>query len=303
MISLDHPKLSSYIHLHNVDQTTLNNSTTRIIVLGSNSFQNNMYDEWFTFQLMPYGDGNTEDGCHPSEAQALDDYLRNKTTAAEAARAITHQITLEDDPYDNLHRLWGLLMDALLQLPAEHIEPLLALLKAIQELPEPDFSALAWANRPHKKLWEGLPGWGHMWCDMNQASAWRDAAAAAKGAERDTLRCEHVRKREIEARMVANGIGGFTIDEGYEAVSDALESSNAVLDFEVPAAEKWFDFCSQQFFRGAEVGEESWGLKRYNRLGPGDPLRDLWGEPLNGMMNQDRLNLWSERLRQLRQSA
>ncbi|KAF6832196.1 hypothetical protein CPLU01_06295 [Colletotrichum plurivorum] len=258
-----------------------------------------MSDEWFTSKLFPYGNGNTEDGCHASEAQALKDYLRKKTTAAEAARAITLQMTLEDEPEESLHRLWGLLQDALVELPAEHIEPMIELLKAIEELPEPDFSGIDEIKLPSKKLWKELPGFVNLWCDCFQSSVWRDEAAAAKGAERDALRLEHVRKAEIEARMAAAGIADIPIDWGYEVVGEALESSNALLDFEVPAAEKWFDFCGQHLFRGAEVGLESWGLKAHITSYRNAALRDLWEARSNGKMNMNRWSLWETRLREL----
>lgn len=136
-----------------------------------------MSDDWFSEKLAPYGD--FEDGCHPEEAQAMKNYLRHGTTATEAARAITHPIVTAENPREDLVRLWDLLMDALLELPAEHTESLLELLKAIENLPEPDFTAVDKTKRLYEdeKLWRGPQGFGHLWSDLHQAACWREEAA------------------------------------------------------------------------------------------------------------------------------
>ncbi|KAK2012075.1 hypothetical protein LZ32DRAFT_605954 [Colletotrichum eremochloae] len=257
-----------------------------------------MSDDWFSSKLAP--DGAVEDGCHPQEAQAMKDFLYQKTTAAEAARAITHPVVTADNPREDLARLWGFLMDSLVELPAEHIEPLLELLKAIENLAEPDFTGVDESNRTSEKLWKGLPGFGHLWADSYQSGSWRKAAAAANGPERDALRDTHVRKAEIEARLVTAGIGSIPIDWGYEAVADALESSNALLDFEIPAAAKWFIFCGRRFRQGAEDNEESWALKSHVTTSSRTPSRDLWKASSNQAMSLDRWSSWEGRLRELR---
>ena len=48
-----------------------------------------MSDAWFASKIAPDGDTNhNEGGCSPSEAHALQSYLRQETTPAVAARAI-----------------------------------------------------------------------------------------------------------------------------------------------------------------------------------------------------------------------
>jgi hypothetical protein len=49
-----------------------------------------MSDAWFNEKIAP--DGDTEDGCHPDEAQALKYYYHNWTTTTEASQAITRTI-------------------------------------------------------------------------------------------------------------------------------------------------------------------------------------------------------------------
>jgi len=256
-----------------------------------------MSDDWFSSKLAP--DGDVEDGCHPQEAQAMKDYLHQKTTAVEAARAITCPVATADNPREDLARLWGFLMDSLLELPAEHIESVLELLKAIENVEEPDFTAVDESKRTSEKLWRGLPGFGHLWADTYQSGSWRRAAAAAAGPERDALRDTHVRKAEVEARLVAAGVGGIPIDWGYEVVADALESSNALLDFEVPAAAKWLVFCGERFRQGAKDGEESWALKSHLTASSTAPSRDLWKASSNQALSLDRWSSWEGRLREL----
>ena len=258
-----------------------------------------MSDDWFSYQLAP--DGDVEDGCHPEEAQAMKDYLRQRTTAIEAAQAITHPIATADNPSDDLSRLWALLMNSFLELPAEHTESLLELLKTIESLPEPDFTAVDKLNRPYEKLWKGLCGFGHHWYDSYRAGCWRNDVAATKSPERDALRDTHVRKAEIEAQFVMADIGNFPIDWGYEAVADALESSDAVLDFEVPAAARWLVTCSQRFRQGAENGEKLEGQPLRPRIKPSskDPSGDLWKVSSDRAMSLGRWSWWEGRLREL----
>ncbi|KAF2125599.1 hypothetical protein P153DRAFT_370238 [Dothidotthia symphoricarpi CBS 119687] len=248
------------------------------------------YDDWFSYRLAP--DGDIEDGCHPDEAQAMKDYLRQKTTVTEAAQAITYPVTREDDPTDNLHRLWGFLEDSLVELPSKHIDPLILLLQAIEALPKPDFAG-------NHDVWEGLGNFGHMWSDGYMNGGWRTKAREGNGPEYDISRERHVRKAEIEARIVQAGIGKIPIDWGYEVVADALESSNAVFDFEIPAAANWLVICGQIFRQGAEKREESYGLKPFTMIGPHDPSRDLRKAPLDRIMTLERWSDWEHRLKEL----
>ncbi|KAG8169872.1 hypothetical protein KVR01_000617 [Diaporthe batatas] len=256
-----------------------------------------MSDDWFSFKLAP--DGDVEDGCHPEEAQAMKEYLRQNTTAAEAARAITHPIVTADNPRHDLARLWAFLMDSLVELPAEHTGSLLELLKAIENLPEPDFTPIDESKRPSEKLWKGLPGFGHLWSDSYQSGSWRNEAAAATGPARDALRDAHVRKAEVEARLVTAGLAGIPIDWGYQVVADALESSNALLDFEVPAATTWLVICGERFRQAAENGEESWAFKPHATKSSMIPSRDLWKESSHQAMSLRRWSAWEGRLREL----
>lgn len=216
-----------------------------------------MSDAWFNEKLAP--DGDPEDGCHPTEAQALKDYLHQKTSAKEAAQAITRPIVESKDPGDNLYRHWGLLTDALVELPATHTLALIQLLDGIQNLPEPDMTARRTEQMPWGGfLWRGLPDFGHMWANIHKPDDWRDALAASDPATRADLRAEYIKKADIEARLTVADVGGFPLDWGYECMADALECRRAVLDFEVPAAARWIASAGRRLYAGAVGGEESW---------------------------------------------
>jgi hypothetical protein len=99
----------------------------------------------------------------------------------------------------------------------------------------------------------------------------------------------------VEARLVRAGLGGLTLGCGYEAVADALERSDAVPAFEVPAAAAWVVLCAGLFKRGAESGERSWGLRAKRE-------RDLWrGE--GEEMSLERWAFWGGRLRALQEDG
>jgi len=259
--------------------------------------QDVMADDWFAYKLAP--DGDVEDGCHPDEAQALKDYLRRKTTAPDAARAITRPLVTCDDPREDLVRLWALLMDAFVELPSEHMERLIALVAAIEALPEPDFRAVDADKQPQEKLWKGLAGFGHLWADSYQSGSWRAFASNLVGEERKAYGDEHIQKAQAEARLIAAGLAGIEIDWAYEAVADALESSNALLDMEIPAAAQWLQHCGQRLRQGAAKGEKSWALEPRISNASCTPSRDLWEARSDGVMNGKRWETWQERLRTL----
>lgn len=213
-----------------------------------------MCDAWFAEKLAP--DGDVEDGCHPQEAQAMKKYLRQEMTAQEAASAITQPVVNAEDPSEDLRRLWGFLIDALIELPCTDL--LIKLLQAIEDLPEPDMTAVAESKLPtHGKLWRGLPGFGHQYADLCQSGDWRGLFIKADAAERKRLQSYHIKKAGIEARLVVAGLAGIPIDWGYETVADALERSDALLDCEIPAAAEWLNIAGQRFRAGAAEGEQS----------------------------------------------
>ncbi|KAI0178590.1 hypothetical protein GGR52DRAFT_263060 [Hypoxylon sp. FL1284] len=246
-----------------------------------------MSAKWFFNKLAP--DGYTEDGCHPDEAEALKKYLGQEMVAEEAAQAMSQPIANASNPGEDLPRLWDLLIDALIELPPKEIEPLITLVKAIEDLPELDMAGIEESKRPaHDKLWRGLPGFGHLYADIHQSTDWQVKALNADGTERSRLREYHVRKAEIEARLTVAELASIPIDWGYETVADALESSDALLDFQVPAAAQWLEIAGARFREGAAEGEESWALDRRRDLREGGKT-----------MTAQRYSYWRKRLEEV----
>jgi hypothetical protein len=214
-------------------------------------------NEWFASKPDP--NGNVDDECLPEQADALKAYLHGSKPASEVAQALTRAIAMSSSPKGEIPRLHCFLMDALMELPSKHIHSLLHLIEAIEDIPEPDFSALEPTKRPSKKVWKGLPGFATLWSDANYRSgSWKMDAEAATGEERNALRNKHVRSANIESQLVRRGLAGVPIGWGYEVVDDALSGGEALLDFEVPAAAEWLLICGGCFMKGAQEGEESY---------------------------------------------
>ncbi|KAL1983252.1 hypothetical protein VTN96DRAFT_350 [Rasamsonia emersonii] len=250
---------------------------------------------WFKEKLAP--DGCVEDGCHPDEAQALQEYIEGKTTAEQAAYTITRPVATSAEPGDNLHRLWGLLTDALVEWPsAEETSALIQLMAAIEHLPEEShLTDRARASLHHGPPWNGLPGFGHQWSDEHKRGDWRRTISEQQQittSERAALRAKVVKIASIEAQMVAAGVGGIPLDWGYECISEALERSDAVLDFEIPMAAEWFKVAGRLIYEGAVHGERSWALEKRQDLWKGQKEMSLvrwefWEGRLQGLAEQN----------------
>ncbi|KAL9593350.1 MAG: hypothetical protein Q9219_007592 [cf. Caloplaca sp. 3 TL-2023] len=232
-----------------------------------------MSEAWFREQIAP--NGVIEDGCHPDEARTLQSYLNNQIDPRDAAHAIIQPILSSNDPGANLHRLWNLLQDALVELSAAYVLPLINLLKAIQDLPDPDLTtesnSTATTLPKSSFTWKGLPQFGHLWADVHKQDDWRNNLSATLSSyhdlgdrlkNRQELRAAHAKKANIEARLAVANVGSIPLDWGYDAIADALELDVAVLDFEIPAAKHWIEVAGKELYQGAKDGRESWALNR-----------------------------------------
>lgn len=246
-----------------------------------------MSDEWFKSKIAPAD--APEDGCHPDEAKALQDYYHKQVSAEEAAQALTRPIESLENSYDNLYRLWGLLIDALMELPEREISNLVQLLDAIQRLPNPNLTEKQTGSAASEgSFWRELPRFGHMWADEHKQDHWRDTLSIKDPAKRAEQRAQHIRKARVEARLTVANIGGIPLDWGYDCIADALERRNAVLDFEMPAAAEWIAVAGNRLYAGAVDGRESWALER---------RRDFQKE--DAKMSTERWSLWMKRMGEL----
>ncbi|KAI1374221.1 hypothetical protein F4677DRAFT_461534 [Hypoxylon crocopeplum] len=237
-------------------------------------------------------DSNVEDGFYQDKAEAVKMYLREEITVDEAARAVTTPIEYSDNPEQDLERLWDFLVDSLMGLSSNYTNPLIELLRAIDGLPELEITAVKENKLPFDgKLWRGLPGFADCYAKARE-SDWYELAIKADSLERSRLRDNHVKKAAIEAVLVVLGIGGIPIDWGYETVADALEYSNALLDFQVPAAAEWLKIAGRRFREGAAKEEHSWAFNRQ---------RDLLDA--GNLMTLDRYLFWRKRLDDIRSQS
>lgn len=253
-----------------------------------------MYEEWFVSKLAP--DGQIEDGVHPDEAQALKKLLEKQITAQEAAVAITKPIERSDTPDEDLPYLWGLLQDALIELPSENLSLLLSLLRAIENLPPPNFSpSQAYKVRGYGRFWRGLPHFGHDWSDYYKRTRW---AGRKEDFNIDEERAVQIRVAHVEARFVMEGIGGLgDMDWGYEAVVGALERTikdSVGLDIQVSAAAEWLVTARELFRAGATRADKSWAFRRSGL--------DLWKGERNDM-HWERWYFWKSRLEELKKKG
>lgn len=249
-----------------------------------------MSDEWFKSKIAPAD--APEDGCHPFQAKALQDYYYQKVSAQEAARAITQPIGSSANPDDNLYRLWGLLIDALVELPETEISNLVKLLDTIQRLPDPGSPAesrvTGSAPSSASPFWRGLPRFGHMWADEHKQDHWRDTLSTKDPAKRGERRARHIRTARVEARLNVADVGDIPLDWGYDCIADALERRDAVLDFEIPAAAEWIAVAGNRLYAGAVDSRESWALKRRRDF----PMEDM-------RMTKERWAFWIKRMEEL----
>lgn len=255
-----------------------------------------MSDTWFKQQIAP---NEGASGCHPDEAQALQSFLNKTINAQEAAHAITQPILSSGDFENKLNRLWNLLQDALIELPATHIPSLINILLAIQDLPDPDLTSKSRESTPdeERSTWKDLPGFGHLWADLYKSMTWRDELYAELSSpltleERQKLRATHIRKNHVEARLAAANFGGGWLDWGYAAIADALELDNAVLDFDIPAAREWLAIVGKELYQGAKEGKESWVFSEKRDMGKEEEKMSLI-----------RWDFWEERMRDCQERA
>ena len=255
-----------------------------------------MSEDWFKNQID--SDWAEDGGCHPDEAQALQSYINSRTTPQEAAHAITQPILSSPYPTKNLNRLWNLLQDALIELPATYTLPLINLLQAIQDLPDPDLTSRPTeAAHPARGFtWKGLPSFGHLWADVHKRDNWRNELSTTLLSlsltpneslqKRQQLRATHIKKANVEAHLAVANVGSIPLDWGYDTVADALELKTAVLDFELPAAREWLEVAREELYRGAEEGRKSWALRK----------RDEGRE--DGRISMSRWKFWEEKIKE-----
>lgn len=246
-----------------------------------------MSSSWYAHKIAP--DGVGEDGCHPDTAQYLREYLRGTLSPSSAAYKITRRVagavSASSPPHkvpvasDHFANLWAFLGDASMELETDDMSKIIVLLQAIQEVSEPE------ATRKASYLWPRLWGFGDMWGDELRKMDWRDLVAVREPIHQADWALERTRSAKAEAMMVVAGVGCIPMGWGLVDICDALESSDAVLDIEIPMIAEWFEIAGSRIFQAVRVGEAVY------RTGA---RRDLWRN--DGVVGLERWAFWEGRV-------
>ena len=264
---------------------------------------------WFTDITCP---DDPEGSCHPDIVLALKDFYETKAGADETAHKFADlliknhsSVSSQLDINTARNILFSILADSLVCWPESKIEALFTLLQKIQTLPEPVLPDVKTEQQqqqqqrsaldpplsciPKKPFWKDLPGFGNGWADLFQWGEWEQEIEKnpLDMSLRESLRKKYVRVAAVEAQLCKRQIGGIPIDWGYECITNGLERSNAVLDFQVPMAAEWLMPLARRIYEGALDGEKSWALPRESL--------DLWHGGQRDTMTMERWKFWKSR--------
>lgn len=209
--------------------------------------------EWIDDKVAPSEEAlKAGDGCHKQEGQALQDYLSGKTTAHDAARAITSPVLAEDEPKEELYRLWALLAEALVELKPER-EKLYELASSIQDLP------------PHDDIsFNLLPGFGHMWSDLyfHRSNYWGISAEPLSDERKSELRQHYQDIATVEAAMYVRGIGNIPATWGFDTINLVFRKPPGALDIYIGEIHAWLSGAGETLRGDLRADEEA----SYSRL-------------------------------------
>ncbi|KAI5200513.1 hypothetical protein E4T39_05632 [Aureobasidium subglaciale] len=242
-----------------------------------------MTDAWFEYAVSP--DGVIEDGCRPAEAQALKAYLRDNITIDEATAQITQPSEACDEPRKDLPNLWGLLQDALIELPDTQGK-IVALICKIRQ-------RSCSVEDPSTDFWLRLPSFANQWYDRNwwyYQNRWRDHPSEYESPEKMLEITNIARAEALLAIIDIDILGEHLWLEGLSRVCDTLEDSKAKLDIEILAI--YLLRSNQDVRREIEKGEIHTSMK---------DARDLWhGE---GGTSMERWGFWKRRLQDVQNDS
>ncbi|CAD0089975.1 unnamed protein product [Aureobasidium vineae] len=262
-----------------------------------------MTDAWFENAIE--SDGIDGEGCRRSEAMTLKSYLRDEIAVNQASQQLAQPTENCAFPGDPLIYLWGVLQDAMVELPgsAAKIVPLLLEMQKRSDMQlrenqrEGALSDRQWA------LWRDLPGFANLWYDMHwwyYSSHWR--VELERFDKQETV-ANISRIATADALLAVYGILGERAKaEGLARLADSLEDESAVLRLEMPIVKEWllnagdmlFEMCKAEsrhclLGNSAELKQKSIGRTR----------RELWkGESGPSLA---RCQFWEQRLGHIEQ--
>ncbi|KAH0024346.1 hypothetical protein KCU78_g5105, partial [Aureobasidium melanogenum] len=269
-----------------------------------------MSQAWYDNAIAP--DGDPEDGCRPEEAHALRLYLDDKINVVEATRLMTEPTESSEDPGADLPNLWGLLQDALIELPNSQ-QKVVRLLSNIQDLPnfDLDFHGKKRSGplEVHSRsLWHDLPSFANQWYDGNwwyYQNEWRDKPDLYSSQEKIN---QIVNIARAEALFAHTEILGERVRyEGLSRLCDTLEDSKAVIEIEIHAVREWLLHARDLLYDMSQTPH------MHNRLLSNSDIRnkiakhemhvsvkderDLWQG--SGGSSLERWDFWKQRLQDL----
>lgn len=234
-------------------------------------------------------DGSPTDGAHPVSVQVLKEYLQGDVSATAAAFRITRPVISSENYDEHLAVLWNFLIDALMELSHSQMLQVLDLLQAIEDMREPVLPV--GVNHP---LWQHLPYLMTLWSDELRKGAWRDYVHTRTPVHQPTWLLQRVRTAQVEASLVVRGLGWTPLWWGLADICDALESSEAILDIELPSIAEWFAIAGTQISHSATSRDEVHAT---------GVTRDLWSNPRgSGNITSERWFFWERRVEELMQT-
>lgn len=257
-----------------------------------------MTDAWFENAIEE--DEIDGEGCRREEAMTLKTYLRNEITVDEASQQITQPTENCPEPGDPLLYLWGVLQDAMLEVPNAQPKIVKLLLK-IQMRPDirlEESQRVGALSDKQWTLWKDLPHFGHDWYDLHwwyYCSFWRLEPDKYSTPDADTL-AKTCKIASADAQLAVAGLlGDRACFEGLVRMAATLEDDSAILWIELPVMKEWLVNGGYVLFVMSRVGTTLRLL-----CGLGDLKKEensLWKQDAGASLQ--RWQFWKWRLRQI----
>ncbi|KAI4739650.1 hypothetical protein E4T50_09902 [Aureobasidium sp. EXF-12298] len=252
-----------------------------------------MSQAWYDNAIAP--DGDPEDGCRPGEAQALRLYLDDKINVVEATRLMTEPTESSEDPGDDLPNFWGLLQDALIELPNSQ-QKVVRLISKIRDLPNFDLDShdkkrSGPLEDRSSSLWHDLPSFANQWYDGNwwyYQNEWRQKPQLYSSPDKIV---EITNLARAEALFAHTDILDDRVKyEGLSRLCDTLEDSKAVIEIEIHAT----PHMHNRLLSNSDIRDK---IAKHEMHVSVKDERDLWQG--SGGSSLERWNFWKQRLREL----
>ncbi|KAI8957400.1 hypothetical protein F5Y11DRAFT_339852 [Daldinia sp. FL1419] len=215
------------------------------------------------------------------QSNTLKAYLEGVIETEEAAALITadvHQATLTDTAsaegiIDELCKLWGFIIDAILEWPSEHIK-IADLLDSISKLPHIDRTGRdsldlimdSTGTVRATELWEDLPRFWNLFSDFWHSSAGWPCSRPESIAEK-AANSEWTNINSFAAIVFMGGpFGDIQLgDWGCYVIRKATKSDYEPIEVHIPSAASWMRFAGREVY--------NYYVTRYE----GTLMKERWG--------------------------